>query len=74
MADRVLAHEKVEVLWNKEVADLIGDKKTGLTGAILKDTNTGETEEISCAALFYAIGHTPNTKIFEGVLEMDEQG
>ena len=74
MADRVLAHEKVEVLWNKEVADLIGDKKTGLTGAVLKDTNTGETEEISCAALFYAIGHTPNTKIFEGVLEMDEQG
>ena len=74
MAERVLEHEKIEVLWNKEIEDLLGDKKSGLTGAVLKDTESGETEEISCTAIFYAIGHTPNTKIFEGTLDMDEQG
>jgi len=59
MADRVMADEKIEVLWNKDVIDLLGDKKTGLTGAVLQDNKSGETEEISCAAIFYAIGHTP---------------
>ncbi len=74
MADRVLAHEKVEVLWNRQLVELKGDKSSGLTGGILEDTVTGEKEEIDCAAIFYAIGHTPNTDLFKGQLEMDETG
>lgn len=74
MADRVIEHEKVEVLWNKNVVELLGEPGKALTGARLEDSQTGESSEIDCAALFYAIGHIPNTPIFEGFLEMDEQG
>lgn len=72
MAQRVLEHPKVEVLWNQVPTKLLGDKKSGITGAVLKNTKTGEESEIQCNAIFYAIGHTPNSKLFEGVLEMDE--
>ncbi len=74
MAERVLKHPKIEVIWNSTVVKLLGEKKGGLTGAILEDTVTKAQSEIQCAALFYAIGHTPNTKLFEGMLEMDENG
>ena len=74
MAERVLKHPKIEVIWNNTVVKLLGEKKGGLTGAILEDTVTKAQSEIQCAALFYAIGHTPNTKLFEGMLEMDENG
>ncbi len=74
MADRVKNHPKIEILWNKNLVDLLGDKKSGLTGGVLEDSKTGEREEISCAAVFYAIGHTPNTKLFEGLLDMDDDG
>jgi len=74
MADRVKEHEKIEILWNTNVSGLLGEPGKALTGAQLTDANTGETSEIECAALFYAIGHIPNTKLFEGFLEQDEQG
>jgi len=74
MADRVLAHEQIEVLWNRQLVDLLGDKSSGLTGGILEDTQSGEKEEIECAAIFYAIGHTPNTGLFKGQLDMDDTG
>ncbi len=74
MAARVLEHPKVEVMWNQIPVKLLGEKKTGITGAILKDTKTGAESEIQCNAIFYAIGHTPNTELFKGVLEMDSNG
>ena len=74
MATRVLEHPKIEVLWNQIPVKLLGEKKTGITGAILKDTKTGAESEIQCNAIFYAIGHTPNTELFKGVLEMDSNG
>ena len=74
MAERVLEHPKIEVIWNKNVVDLKGDKKSGLTGAVLEDTDDKSRSEIECAAMFYAIGHTPNTSLFEGALDMDENG
>ncbi len=72
MAQRVLNHPKVEVIWNSVPVKLLGDQKSGITGAILKDTVTGKETEIQTNAIFYGIGHTPNTKLFEGLIEMDE--
>lgn len=74
MIDRVKKNPKVELVINTTVTELLGDQKNGLTGLILQNTVTGEKSEISCAALFYAIGHTPNTKLFKGILDMDENG
>jgi thioredoxin reductase (NADPH) len=74
MAKRVLENPKIEMVWNHTIEKLVGDKKSGITGAILRNTVTGETSEIQTNAIFYAIGHTPNTKLFKGVLEMDENG
>ena len=74
MADRTLAHPKVEVIWNKKPIKLLGDRQSGITGLLLEDTVTGEHSEIACAAVFYGIGHTPNTGLFKDVLEVDANG
>ena len=74
MQDRVLSNPKIEMVWNSTVSKLIGEKKGGITGAILKDTKTGAETEIQCAAIFYGIGHSPNTDLFKGQLDMDENG
>lgn len=74
MADRTLAHPKVEVIWNKRPIKLLGDRQSGITGLLLEDTVTGEHSEIACAAVFYGIGHTPNTGLFKDVLEVDANG
>ena len=74
MAKRVMEHEKIEIIYNHNVVELLGDKKSGLTGAVLEHSKSGEKTEISCAGLFYAIGHTPNTSLFTGQLETDENG
>ncbi|MCB0345699.1 MAG: thioredoxin-disulfide reductase [Bdellovibrionales bacterium] len=74
MAQRVLDHPKIEVVWNHHLVQLVGEKPRGITGGILENVNTGEKTEIECAAIFYAIGHTPNTDLFKGQLEMDSNG
>ena len=74
MADRVKAHEKIEILWNTEVTEILGAKETGVTGVKLNNTVTGETSELATEGVFIAIGHKPNTDLFKGVLDMDETG
>lgn len=74
MVDRVLKHPKIEMIWNSSVVELIGDKNTGLTGAKIQDSITGEEKVLECAALFYGIGHTPNVDLFKNVIELDDQG
>ena len=74
MAQRALEHPKIEMVWNSTVVDIIGDKKSGVTAIVLENVNSKERTEIECQALFYGIGHTPNTKLFEGILKMDENG
>jgi thioredoxin reductase (NADPH) len=74
MSDRVLSHPKIEVLWNSQMVGLLGTRASGVTGARIKNLLTGETSEIACEGIFYAIGHTPNTGLFKGALEMDENG
>jgi thioredoxin reductase (NADPH) len=74
MADRVKAHEKINILWNTEVTEILGEKETGVTSVNLKNTVTGETSSLETQGVFIAIGHKPNTDLFKGVLDMDETG
>ena len=74
MGDRVLAHEKIAVEWDSVLDEVLGNDTEGVTGARLKDTTTGETRELACAGVFLAIGHKPNTELFQGILDMDEKG
>jgi len=73
MQNRVLATENIEVLWNTETVDLLGDDK-GLTAVKAKNNQTGEEIEIPATGFFVAIGHKPNTDIFKGQIDMDDTG
>lgn len=72
MAQRVLDHPKIQVRWNAVVAEVLGD--TAVSGVALKDTVTGEVEELATEGVFVAIGHTPNTDLLRGQLDLDEKG
>jgi thioredoxin reductase (NADPH) len=73
MAERAIASPKIEVVWNSVVEEIVGDDQQGVTGVRVKNVNTNETSEIACAGFFAAIGHKPNTDLFKGVLDTDEQ-
>ena len=62
---------KIEILWNKTVTDVLGDKM--ITGVTLKDTQTDNVSELAVEGLFAAIGHTPATTFLNGQLELDEK-
>ncbi|RQW05854.1 MAG: thioredoxin-disulfide reductase, partial [Calditrichaeota bacterium] len=74
MEERARKNPKVDFLWNKVVSEFLGSKESGLEGVRLKDTRTGEQSIFKCQGAFLAIGHVPNTAIFEGKLKMDEKG
>ncbi|MDI9866898.1 thioredoxin-disulfide reductase [Flectobacillus sp. DC10W] len=73
MQKRVLNNPKIEVHWNSETDEILGDA-SGVTGARLKNVKTGETEELTLTGFFVAIGHKPNTDIFKDYLDLDEAG
>ncbi|HAC65420.1 MAG TPA: thioredoxin-disulfide reductase [Cyanothece sp. UBA12306] len=73
MQNRVLAHPRITVHWNTEIIDAI-IKDSKVAGLKLHNNKTGEKSELPIKGLFYAIGHTPNTKIFKGQIELDEAG
>jgi len=72
MADRVMEHPKIEIAWNSTVEEILGGDV--VTGALLRDTVTNETRELSTDGVFVAIGHDPNTKIFKDQLDLDDAG
>lgn len=72
MSDRAKNHEKIEIRWNAVVNEILGDST--VTGVIIEDTETGETEEFKTDGVFIAIGHKPNTEIFVDKLDLDENG
>jgi thioredoxin reductase (NADPH) len=74
MQDRVFSNPKIEVLWNKGVVAVEGSKKDGVTALVLEDTKTKERSTLPADALFVAIGHTPNSQLFQDQLQMDENG
>ena len=61
-------------MWNSSIEEINGTRDSGVTGARLKDTVSGDKKEIKCDGIFMAIGHTPNTNIFDGQLELDNNG
>lgn len=69
LQDRLFAKANVTVLWNHEVDEILGDF-TGATGVRVKSTETGATQTIDAPGVFIAIGHSPNTSLFTGQLEM----
>jgi thioredoxin reductase (NADPH) len=72
MQDRALSNPKIEMMWNTVVEDLIGEDK--LEGAAVRDLVTGESSTLPVTGLFVAIGHRPNTDLFKGVLDMEDNG
>ena len=74
MAERTLANDKVEPVWDSEVAEILGEAEGKVTGVRLKNNKTSEETALDCAGVFIAIGHVPNTQIFEGQLKMDDAG
>ena len=72
MVDRVMKNPKIEVIWNSVVVDACGEKN--LEKLLIRNVITGEEKWLDVNGLFYAIGHTPNTKFLENQIELDEDG
>jgi thioredoxin reductase (NADPH) len=70
MIDRAENDPKIEVRWNATIEEILGDG--AVQGARLKDTVTGDTAEVATDGVFVAIGHTPNTTLFEGQLDLED--
>ena len=75
MQDRARANPKIDFIWDTTLADIHGDAQDGgVTGVTLRNVKNGKDEAFACDGVFIAIGHQPNSQLFEGVLEMDELG
>jgi thioredoxin reductase (NADPH) len=72
MVDRVLNHPKIDVLWDSVVVEVVGDSL--VTGARIRNIKTGEVTDFAADGVFVAIGHDPNTKVFDRDLDLDEDG
>jgi thioredoxin reductase (NADPH) len=73
MQNRVLNNPLIEVHWNTETDEILGDD-SGVTGVRVLNNKTGEKKKLKIQGFFLAIGHTPNTGIFRGEIDMDEAG
>jgi thioredoxin reductase (NADPH) len=74
MQERARKNPKIEFIFNSTVDEVIGSKEGGVTALKLRDTVNDSRREIPAQGLFVAIGHTPNTKVYEGVINLDEKG
>ena len=75
MQDRLFRNEKIDVMWDTVLDEVVGtENPPGVTGAKLKNIKTGEADDLTVDGVFIAIGHDPNTKVFQGILDMDEEG
>ncbi|OGQ55896.1 MAG: thioredoxin-disulfide reductase [Deltaproteobacteria bacterium RIFCSPLOWO2_02_FULL_50_16] len=72
MQERAKKNEKISFVWNSIIEDVLGDKE--VTGIRLKNVKTGHVQNFSCSGLFVAIGHTPNTTLFKGQIDLDKNG
>ena len=72
MQDRAFRNDKIEFVWDSVVTDVLGD--TAVEGVAVRNVASGEETTLPIAGLFVAIGHVPNTSIFEGQLDMDDRG
>ena len=74
MIDRALNNPKIDVIKNVVVSDIFGSQKDGVNGVLLTNTVDGSETKFDCEGVFYGIGHIPNTKEFNGIIDLDNQG
>ena len=75
MQDRLFRNEKIEVIWDSVLEEAVGtDNPPGVTGARIRNVKTNEVTDIAVDGIFIAIGHDPNTALFKGHLDMDDEG
>ena len=74
MADRTLANPKIKPVWDSVVTEVLDVKQDKVTGVRVKNLKTNAESTLDCAGVFVAIGHVPNTQLFKGVVDMDENG
>ncbi|MEM7480227.1 MAG: thioredoxin-disulfide reductase [Acidobacteriota bacterium] len=74
MQDRAMANDKIEFLWHHQVVDVLGSREDGVHGVRVRDVRSGEERDFPTQGMFVAIGHKPNTELFESVLTRDPVG
>jgi thioredoxin reductase (NADPH) len=74
MAERTLANPKIKPLWDSVVTEVLDVKQDKVSGVRIKNVKTGKESTLDCAGVFVAIGHLPNTQLFKGAIDMDENG
>lgn len=75
MQDRLFKNDKIKVIWNHTVEQILGEENPKkVTGITIKSTDINKTQELKVDGVFIAVGHAPNTGIFKGFVEMDQQG
>jgi thioredoxin reductase (NADPH) len=74
MQERAMKNPKIEFIWDSVVTEILGAPETGVSGVRLKNLKKNQESTMECQGFFVAIGHTPNTQMFEGHLKMDETG
>ncbi|MBI5193983.1 MAG: thioredoxin-disulfide reductase [Nitrospirae bacterium] len=74
MQEKVFSNNKISVVWDSVVGEILGVEEGRVKGVRLKNVKNGSVTELSCEGVFIAIGHTPNTKVFKEHIELDEQG
>ena len=75
LQERLLRHKKINCIWNHELVEILGeDNPPNVTGVKIKNVKNNETQELKVDGVFIAIGHDPATQIFQGQVEMDDQG
>jgi len=74
MAQRAIANEKIELVWNHVCQEVLGNDEDGVTGVLLASTVDDSTRELEASGFFLAIGHTPNTGFLDGALAVNDKG
>jgi thioredoxin reductase (NADPH) len=74
MQDRAFKNSRIEFIWNSIVEQVAGSREAGVTGLKLRNIKTQESSHLKVDGLFVAIGHNPNTEIFQGQVDMDDRG
>ena len=74
MQEKAHANEKIEFIWDTVISEIHGADENRVTGAQLKNVKSGEVTDIKAGGIFVAIGHQPNTSVFNGQIELDQQG
>ena len=74
MQERAKKNGKIKFLWDSVVDEVVGDEENGVTGLKIKNVKSGDFSNLDVAGLFVAIGHVPNTSLFKGLLDMDDNG